>query len=327
MHVSILAFDGCSSISSLGSYDLLVKANNWAFELGITPEDRPLFRIDVVGTNRKTVREIGGVSLSVPKTIQQVARTDLVLIPAIDEDIDAALENNGSSIPWIREMYEQGADIASMCTGCFMLAETGLLDGKAATTHWIAEAYFRERYPAVQLQIQDIIVDVGRICSCGGATSFINLIIYLIEKYGGKELASFSSKVFLVDKYKASQNSYAIFSVQKHHKDEGVLTAQQFIESNFGDAIGVDKLADLACSSRRNFIRRFKKATGNTPLEYIQRVRVEAAKNELENTKQTINEIILRVGYEDAASFRKLFLRYTGSTMSSYRDRYRVLNS
>ena len=135
MHVSILAFDGCSSISSLGSYDLLVKANNWSLELGITGKNGPLFDLDVVGINRKTVQEIGNVTMSVPKTIEQIDHTDLIIIPAIDEDIDRAMKANYSCIPWIREMYSRGSDIASMCTGCFILAETGLLDGKAATTH------------------------------------------------------------------------------------------------------------------------------------------------------------------------------------------------
>lgn len=324
MKISILVFDNCTAISSLGSYDLLVKANRWAADHGVVSPGEDLFELELVGVNGKRAMEVGGISINVPKTIDEIDETDLVIIPGIDENIEKALEDNYSAVPWIRKMYDRGASLASMCTGCFVLAETGLLNGKSATTHWIAENEFKERYPEVDLLIQNIIVDEGRICSCGGATSFMNLILYLVEKYGGSPLARFSSKVFLLDMKKENQKSYAIFSVQKQHNDETILNMQKYIESRYGEKLEIEALARKANSSRRNFIRRFKSATGNTPIEYIQRVRVEAAKKELEKGWKSISEIISEVGYEDASSFRKIFSRHTGLTMSRYRERYHL---
>ena len=313
-------FDNCTAISSLGSYDLLHKANYYARLNNNFQSD--LFNAELVGIHSKKIAEVNGISVNVHNIINEVKETDLLIIPGIDDLIEETIDNNKKCLDWIRNIYYRGADVASICTGAFILAETGLADNKTMTTHWIAEDLFKIRYPGVKLAINKIIVDEGQICSSGGATSFMNLMLYLIEKYGSKELSNFCSKVFLVDKNKSSQNSYAIFSTQKNHSDENILKTQQFIEKNYSESINIDSLSEIAFTSKRNFIRRFKKATGNTPKEYIQRVRIEAAKRNLEATSSTILEIIDQVGYEDYSSFRKLFLRYTGLSMSKYRLKY-----
>ncbi len=323
MKVSILAFDGCAAISSLGTYDLLKKANTF-YQMS-NPENREdIFDVELVGVNSKSVPEVGGVSIQTTTTITSIKRTDLVIIPAVDDRVEAAIENNRKCLSWIKNMYKNGADIASICTGCFILAETGLLDNRSATTHWIMQDEFTARYPAVDLKIQSIIVDEGRLCSSGGATSFINLVLHLIEKHCSRDLAVLCSKIFLADANKGSQNNYAIFRPQKNHDDEDILKVQNYIEKNLAHTLDTVKLSSVVAQSKRTFIRRFKKATGNTPLEYVQRVRVEAAKKELESSSNNIAEIIHSVGYEDYSSFRKIFQRYTGFPMSKYRSRYRM---
>ncbi len=325
MRVSILHFDSCSAISSIGAYDLLMKANSYVQMFNTTNKEKVLFDVELVGVSKKKVNALGGLSLNVHTTIKKITNTDLVIIPAIDDPTEEIILKNKKAITWIKQMYEKGSDLASICTGAFILAETGLVNHKTVTTHWIAKDFFEERYPKVKLNIDNIIIDQGRICSSGGASSFLNLLLYIIEKYGSKDLASFCSKVFLVDPNKGNQNSYAIFGIQKNHNDTSILKSQQYIEKNYPSQLNVNNLSELAYSSRRNFIRKFKKATGNTPLEYIQRVRVEAAKRELESSLNTMNEIVRNVGYEDVPSFRKLFQKYTGLSMSKYRNRYQVV--
>lgn len=325
MHVTVLYFDGCSAISSLGAYDLLMKANVYAKMINHSQRNDDLFDITLAGVSKKRVAGLGGVSISTHEAFKNITDTDLVIIPAIDEPTEEIINKNMKAVDWISKMYDAGADIASICTGAFILAETGLVDNKSVTTHWIAEDFFRRRYPKVTLALGNIILDEGRICSSGGASSFLNLVLYLIEKYGSKDLASFCSKIFLVDPNKGNQNSYAIFGIQKNHNDPAILKVQQYIEENYTGDLNVSTLSEQIYVSRRNFIRKFKRATGNTPLEYIQRVRVEAAKRELESSSNTINEIVQNVGYEDNASFRRLFQKYTGLTMSDYRNRYQVV--
>lgn len=223
-------------------------------------------------------------------------------------------------------MYEQGADIASLCTGAFLVAETDLLAGKVATTHWIAVDLFQRKYPNIQLLHEQIIVDAGRIYSCGGAMSFVNLIMYLVEKFCGSEIALLAAKMFLIDLNKGPQHSYAIFSTQKHHHDDEILRAQRWIETHYNKKLTVEKVAGHVAMSKRHFIRRFKHATGNTPLEYLQRVRVESVKKQLEAGKGSIETIVRSVGYDDMASFRKIFIRHTGLSPTEYRRRYERRN-
>ncbi len=322
MKITILLFANCSALSALGSYDFFKKANEIALSLG--DDRKQLFDVEMVGVHSNTVAELDGISLTVHKTINEVEQTDLIIIPGIDCAIDDVIRENSKVIPWIRSNYENGTDLASICTGAFLLAETGLLDGKKATTHWASSDLFKERYPSTSLLIQNIIVDEGRICSSGGATSFLNLVLYLIEKYGGKEVASICSKALLVESRKPNQNSYAIFSPQKSHNDDDILKIQEHIDINYMSPLSVKNLAEILYTSQRTFTRKFKSATGNTPLEYIQRVRVESAKQQLENSNSSINNIINSVGYEDLPSFRKLFSRLVGLSMSQYRRRYQM---
>jgi transcriptional regulator GlxA family with amidase domain len=209
-----------------------------------------------------------------------------------------------------------------MCIGAFLLAGTGLLDGKSATTHWQLAAEFRRLFPAVHLLEDKIITEENEIYTSGGAYSWLNLILHLIEKYAGREVAVLCSKGFQIDIERDSQSPFIIFSGQKDHRDEAIKTAQEFIEKNTRSRITLGQLASLVCLGRRNLERRFKKATGNSVMEYIQRVKMEVVKKNLETSRLGVNEAMDRVGYSDPKAFRVIFKKVTGMSPSQYRNRY-----
>jgi transcriptional regulator GlxA family with amidase domain len=211
--------------------------------------------------------------------------------------------------------------VASVCTGAFLLGEAGLLDGRAATTHWAFQDQLARRYPRAEVRPRAILVDEGRVLTSGGATSFLNLALHLVERVFGSEVARVSSKMFLIDVNKAPQSAYAIFSSQKLHEDRGVLRAQSLIEAHPERVPRVEAIAREVGMSVRSLTRRFRSSTGNSPGEYIQRVKVEAAKRALESGNR-VSDVAGGVGYTDVAAFRRLFARVTGLTPADYRNRY-----
>jgi transcriptional regulator GlxA family with amidase domain len=237
-------------------------------------------------------------------------------------DLEKAIENNKDFIPWIIKQYKSGSEVASLCLGAFLLASTGLLKDKKCATHWLAANAFRKMFPDVNLQEDKIITDENGIYSSGGAYSSLNLILYLVEKFAGRETALFCSKAFQIDIQRESQSPFTIFIGQKDHEDEAVKKAQEFIENNFQNKFTVDHLAAMFSVSRRNLERRFKKATSNTIVEYIQRVKIEAAKKNLESASKNINEVMYEVGYNDNKAFRTTFKRITGLSPIQYRNKY-----
>src|SRR5690606_31728690 len=213
-------------------------------------------------------------------------------------------------------------EIASLCLGAFLLASTGLLNGRKCATHWMAENQFRAMFPQVGLVTEKIITDEQGIYSSGGAFSYMNLILYLIEKYAGRDMAVLCAKVFAIEIEREDQLSFIIFQGQKEHEDEPVKKAQEFIEGNFQERFTVDELASMFALGRRNFERRFKKATSNTVVEYIQRVKVEAAKARLETAREHVNEVMYQVGYPDSKAFRSIIRKITGLSPIEYKNKY-----
>jgi transcriptional regulator GlxA family with amidase domain len=232
------------------------------------------------------------------------------------------LENNKEFIPWIIHQYKAGAEVASLCVGAFLLASTGLISGRSCATHWMAANDFRRMFPDVNLVEDRIITDENGIYSSGGAFSYLNLILYLVEKYAGRDVAVFMSKAFQIDIERRSQSPFVIFHGQKEHEDEAIKNAQEFIEKNVGDRLTVDQLASMFAIGRRNLERRFKKATSNTVVEYIQRVKIEAAKMSLETSRENVNEVMYKVGYNDTKAFRTTFKKITGLSRIEYRNKY-----
>ena len=317
-HISILVPEGAILGSLEGSRQLLTQVNEFLKAKG----ELPLFKVQLVGLSNGTELSGGLFTVNTELVLDEVANTDLIIIPALDGDIQKALEKNRDFIPWIVKQHKAGAEVASLCMGAFLLAATGLLKGKKCATHWMATNDFRAMFPDVNLVTEKIITDEQGIYSSGGAFSYLNLILYLIEKYAGRDIAVLAAKVFAIEIQRDNQLSFTIFQGQKGHADEPVKKAQLFIEDNFPDKITVDQLASMLALGRRNLERRFKKATSNTVVEYIQRVKIEAAKNSLESFRENVNEVMYKVGYTDPKAFRTTFKKITGLSPIEYRNKF-----
>ncbi len=265
----------------------------------------------------------GLLAMTPQANISTIDQTDLIIIPSSGiRNYDQAVKGNKLLIDWIAKQYKEGAEIASICTGAFMLASTGLLDGKNCSTHWAHADTFRMLFPKVHLQIDKVITDEYGIYTNGGGYSFLNLMIYLVEKYYDRQTAIYCSKILEIEIDRYSQSPFAIFTGQKLHTDEMVKKAQTFIEDNPQKKLSVVHLSSMFSVSRRTFDRRFIKATGNTPFEYSQRVKMELAKKNFETSRKTIGEVMYQIGYSDEKAFRETFRKITGMSPLEYRNRY-----
>ncbi len=318
-HVSILVPLGHTSLPNIdGTHQILSHVNMLMAEMG----KEQLFDIQLVGVS-ETISQRNGVFIIQPDILlEDVKKTDLIIIPAMHGDLTTALELNAELVPWIIEKHKAGAELASLCVGAFLLAATGLLDGRSCATHWSMANEFRKMFPNVNLVDDKIITEENGIYTSGGAYSYLNLLVYLIEKFAGREVAIFISKAFMIDIDRNSQSPFIIFKGQKGHEDEPIKKAQEFIENNFDDKITVDQLSSMFAIGRRTLERRFKKATSNTVSEYIQRVKIEVAKRNFETSTKNINEVMYDVGYVDNKAFRLTFKKITGLSPIDYRNKY-----
>ena len=282
----------------------------------------PLFEVELVAAKKEVKLNNGMYSIHADKLLKDVQKTDLVFIPALFGDMATAISKNKNLIPWIREQYENGAEVASLCVGAFLLAETGLLNGKKCSTHWGFANEFREMYPEVELVDGSIVTEEKRVYSSGGANSYWNLLLHLVEKYTSRETAILASKYFAIDIDRDSQAAFAMFKGQKDHTDAAIKKTQEFIEKNIHEKISIDELAGTVAIGRRSFERRFKQATNNSVLEYIQRIKIESAKRQFETSRKNITEVMYEVGYTDTKAFRDLFKKITGLTPIEYRNKY-----
>jgi transcriptional regulator GlxA family with amidase domain len=318
-HVSILIPEGDTSLSNLeATYKMFTMANSHLERGG----GMPAFRVQLVGMNDKTCVSAGIFQVQPDISIKELDKTDLIVIPAIHGNYAEVVKANAAFIPWIIRQYKQGAEVASLCIGAFLLAGTGLLEGRHCATHWLAADEFQQMYPGVTLVADKIITDEFGIYTSGGAYSSLNLNLYLIEKYAGREMAVLHSKIFEIDIDRDSQSPFIIFRGQRDHEDEEIKKAQDLIEEQYAERISVDTLCGQLAMGRRTFERRFKKATGNTVVEYFQRVRVEAAKKDLEKGRKTVSEVMYDVGYNDPTAFREVFRNYVGLTPLEYRMKF-----
>lgn len=283
---------------------------------------KPLFNVSLVGLKKEVKINDGLFSVNTSQLLKDVKHTDLVIIPALFGDMKTAIAANKNAVPWIKEQYNNGAEVASLCVGAFLLASTGLLDGKKCSTHWGFQNEFRELFPSVEVIDGSIVTEDQRLYSSGGAMSYWNLLLYLVEKYTDRQTAILASKYFAIDIDRDSQSAFAMFQGQKNHTDDAIKQAQDFIDKNVQDKITIDELANLVSLGRRSFERRFKNATNNSVLEYINRVKIEYAKRSFENSRKNINEVMYDVGYSDTKAFRSLFKKLTGLTPIEYRNKY-----
>ncbi|WP_423737273.1 GlxA family transcriptional regulator [Chitinophaga caseinilytica] len=321
-HLSILVPDDRSGPNTVaciaGTYHAFSEANKYYGTLG----RKPVFKMELVGLSKRSELVNGMLMIQPQESISTIRKTDLIIIPALGGEF---LEKNfvdEKVSAWLRGQYKKGAEIASMCTGAYMLAATDLLNGKNCSVHWKSAESFHQLFPEVQLKIEKLITDEEGIYTNGGGYSFLNLLIYLIGKYYDRQTAVYCSKVLQVEIDRQTQSDFAIFSGQKKHGDDMIRKAQEYMEHNYDRKISVDELSKELAFGRRTFDRRFIKATGNTPAEYLQRLKIESAKKALESTPKTVNEIMYEVGYSDAKAFREVFRKITGISPLAYKNKY-----
>jgi len=303
----------------IGAYDIFRRADQYWQGKG-----RPsLFTtIELAGVSAVSAIQDGLLTMKPDVSLSAIHKTDLIIIPAINHRFIKPLKCNTELTDWIIKQYKNGAEVASMCTGAMILASTGLLDGKNCSIHWSAAEQLKELFPKVRVKADNLITDEQGIYTNGGGYSFLNLVIYLIEKYYDRETAIYCSKIFQIEIDRQRQAVFAIFKGQKSHDDALIKQVQIYMETHFQDRISMEELAKQFAIGRRNFDRRFIKATGNTPVEYLQRVKIESAKKAFETTRKHINEVMYEAGYSDEKAFREVFRKITGMSPLDYKKKY-----
>ena len=318
--VVIPALSGTASIGTAGLMDALNKADLAARFSGV-PAAR-VFDVRLAGLDGGTVSCRDGVSLHPSVAAANVTAPDLVVVPGLDDELAASFAANRGWVPWLTRWHAAGARIASSCTGAFLVADAGLLDGRPATTHWMFADELRRRYPAVRVTAGQMIVDNGDVITSGGATAFLNLVLYLVERFAGHDRANLAAKVLLVDGHRSSQLPYIAFGPERAHDDVIVHQVQQHIDSHLGEPMRIAELAASFGLSERTLSRRFAAATGHGPRTYLRHARIQHAKRLLETAGDPVDQVRRRAGYSDAAAFRRVFKQATGLSPSGYRDAY-----
>lgn len=317
-HVSILVPYEAVMASIVDPRTMFAGVNDFLEAAG----KQPLFKVQLVGHSKQVKLTGGQFSVYTDALLESVDKTDLVIIPALGGDLKTTLKKNKEYVTWIVKQYNQGAEVASLCVGAFLLASTGLLNGKECSSHWLTANQFREMFPEVNLVDGRIVTEQQGLYSSGGATSYWSLLLHLVEKYAGREMAITAAKIYALEIDRKSQSPFAMFNGQKKHEDEPIKQAQEFIENNITEKILVEDLAVKYAIGRRHFERRFKKATNNSPAEYMQRVKIEAAKKQFESSSKNVNEVMYDVGYYDTKAFRTVFKKITGLSPVDYRNKY-----
>jgi transcriptional regulator GlxA family with amidase domain len=319
--VAITAPTDCASINTAGLMDALRKTDR-AWRMTRNPNAEEIFEVHLVGLDDRPIACRDGVVMHPQVAAVELDPPDLVVVPGLDDDLELSFQRNRTWVPWIAKWHAAGSRVATSCTGAFLAADAGVLDGKEATTHWIAADAFRRRFPRVLLRPERMIVDAGDVISSGGATTFLTLVIYLTERYGSHDRAVLAAKVMLVDGERRSQLPYVAFGPSRDHADQLIHKVQSFMEAHLAGTVSVEELAAHASVSTRTLNRRFKTATGQTPRGYLQRIRIQAAKQLLETTTDPVDHLRARVGYGDPTAFRRAFTQATGLGPRQYRHKY-----
>ncbi|GAA3590231.1 GlxA family transcriptional regulator [Marinobacter xestospongiae] len=326
--VAVLALPHCHATGIHGVMDFFTTATYCSRKSGGDPATR--FDCQIVTLDDQPVQAYSGATV-VPTARRMELTPDLVVVGSGIEAVSAPaqleqyLVATEPALAWLQDCHRRGALIASVCTGSFVLAEAGLLEGQVTTTHWRAAAQFRQRYPTLRLEEDHLLVDNGQVVCAGGASAYVDLCLYLVERLVSPAIALACSKLLVLDGRRREQTPYMGFFGRQSHQDEAVRKAQVWMDQHYAETIVIDEVAAQAGLGPRTFKRRFKDATGDTPLAYLQQLRVEAAKHLLESTRTQTAQIIWQVGYEDTSSFRRLFKRTVGCTMEQYRRRFSYL--
>jgi transcriptional regulator GlxA family with amidase domain len=321
MKVGLLAYDGCTSSMIAGVLDILSFANDHyqANKKG------DLFDVSIITETGKPANAFSKFPIQAERSIKTKSEFDLIYIPGFVGEVESIIFRQKKLIDWVRKQYQKGVTLAAACNGNFLLAESGALDNRRATTHWSLISTFKQRYKKITVEPERIVIDNGPVFSAAGVTACFNLAIIMVERYGSKELALASAKVFLVDSGRKIQTPYQMFHVTKNHGDDEVVQVQEWLEANYTKTVTLEKMTQVCNLTKKTLTRRFKKVTGDSPMSYLQKLRVENAKRMLESKKVAFNEITWRVGYNDISSFHKVFKSETGLTPAEYRSKFSLV--
>lgn len=316
--LSVIVTQKYRPLSIAAILDLFQTVNNYYVE----STGQPFFNITLVTAgDRPEAPLFHDEYLTVP--MSKAPQADLILIPAFrNGSLPGAMQENASFLPWLQQQHVKGAEVAAFCSGVLLLAATGLLNGKRATTHLAVANELVAAFPQVDVHPHAVVTDDDGIYTSGGATSTFHLLLHILEKYCDRDVAIKMAKVFAIDMDRDQQSYFADWQPKRSCQDELVSEAQQRMESRFKEGVTVEEVIRDLPVSRRNFIRRFKIATGITPIEYLQRIRIEAAKKLLEQRQENITGVMMHAGYEDAKAFRQVFRKIVGLSPKEYREKY-----
>ena len=321
--ITILAIDNVLSTTLTGPMDIFsIAGGQWNYQCGFNPS--PYFTVELASPDGKPIQCFNGLVVHPHKKIVEIEFADLIILPCMAGFVEETLEELYDVYPWLLEHYQKGAYIAGICSGVFLMAEAGLLDGKEATTHWSYHEQFENRYPKVKLDTNRLITRDGNVFCAGGTTAWGDLCLYFIQIFCGLQVAIECSKSIVLEMSKSSQKPFSSLMRPNDHKDSEIRMIQDWIETHFYESIGIETLSDKVKMSDRNFKRRFKAAVGFPPIKYLQMIRTEEAKSLLERRKHNVDEIARKVGYEDTSFFRKIFKRYTGLSPKSYQRLFTI---
>ena len=320
----VLLGDGLAS-TALGPLEVFFAAGV-LFQTLKGEQPSQLFEVTTASLDGRSVSAAYGLGLTPQKSIDDIERTDIIIVPTSGTEVDMKLVENSALLPWLRKHHALGAYIAGTCMGSVYLAEAGLLDGREATTHWAAADDFAQRYPKVKWRPELLVTEDARLLCSGGVTSAIDVSLYLVEKLAGHDVALQTAKALLHQMPRFNQSGYAVLPISPPHDDAKIREVEVYVQNNFRDDLGVEALADKFGMSGRTFLRRFKAATGRLPGAYLQAVRVEMAKAMLERERMSVQAIAAQVGYDDVSFFRTLFKRATGMTPGDYRTHFGKLS-
>ena len=328
--ITILVFDYSLAAAVMGINDLLFFAGGvYAKRKGQKQDNEVLenrFQVRIASDNGEPVRVMNQLSITPHCSIDDIAHSDVYLVPTIAGDVELALENNGYIVDVLQKAAANGSLIGSNSNGSFFLAEAGLLAGKKATTFWNNVDLFRSRYPEVDLQPDQLLVHDGNVLCDAGGTSWFDLGLYLVELFCDHQTAMDAAKHFMVDLERSTQLSFSPLSSKKHHGDPVILEVQRWMENHYAERITMESVGDQFGLSNRSLVRRFKLATGVTPLNYLQEVRLDVASKLLVQSNRSVDDITHAIGYEDISSFIRLFKRRTNYSPSNYRARFRAVH-
>lgn len=327
IHISIIAIPDVAFSTLSGIYDVLNSFSILSTYDDAIPKTSP-FQVEIVALTQSTINTASGLPLNAHRSIADVTSTDIVIVPSVMvQHGEWKAGRYPAMVQWLQERYLQGATLCSACSGALLLAETGLLDGKEATMHWAYAATFKKNFPQVHLRLEKVLVITGehhQFVMSGMSASWHDLVLYLVARYVGPTAAQAMSKFFALQWHHDGQAPYLVLDLPVDHEDALIRDAQVWLSEHFTIAAPIAEMVKQSGIPERSFKRRFTQATGYSPIAYVQHLRIEDAKRRLERTNASIDQISWSVGYEDAASFRRLFKRITGITPGDYRRKFSV---